>query len=217
MMMRVWFEKTGKLKFISHLDLNRTMLRAVSRSRLPLWYTQGFNKHPFITFALPLSLGVESRCEIMDIRLEDGAVVTPEEVKEKLNQVLPPELKVFRVAEVAGKVSQIAFAAYDLDFPGDAQKIRHRFDEFWARPQIMVFKKTKSGGKEVDLKELVELKDIQVLPDRLRLKVVLPAGNEESLNPSVLTSAFIEYANDDQIGVLITRTAILNQNRQDFF
>lgn len=216
MMMRVWFEKTGRLKYISHLDLNRTMLRAVSRSGLPLWYTQGFNRHPFITFALPLSLGVASRCEIMDVRLADEAVVAPADAITALNKVLPPELQVFRAAEAVQKVGQIAFATYELDFVGQSEAIERQFSDFWIRNQILVFKKTKSGGKEVDLKGIVEITKTTRLEDRFRVVTLLPAGSEESLNPSVLTAAFIEYANDDKIGVSITRTAVLNKDKKDF-
>ena len=56
---RVWFHKTGPIRYISHLDLMRTMTRAIRRSRIPLWYTEGFNPHPYMTFALPLSLGMQ--------------------------------------------------------------------------------------------------------------------------------------------------------------
>ncbi|MBQ9964192.1 MAG: DUF2344 domain-containing protein, partial [Clostridia bacterium] len=57
--MRITFSKTGSARYISHLDLNRTMTRAVRRAGLPIWYTEGFNRHPYLTFAAPLSLGYE--------------------------------------------------------------------------------------------------------------------------------------------------------------
>ena len=60
---RVWFHKTGPIRYISHLDLMRTMTRAIRRSGIDLWYTEGFNPHPYMTFALPLSLGMQSVCE----------------------------------------------------------------------------------------------------------------------------------------------------------
>ena len=66
---RVWFSKTGTARYISHLDLNRCMSRAFHKAKLPLWYTEGFNPHVFLTFAAPLSLGFEGRRESMDIRL----------------------------------------------------------------------------------------------------------------------------------------------------
>ena len=68
---RIRFSKTGRARYISHLDLNRTMTRAVRRAGLPIWYTEGFNPKPKITFAAPLSIGTESMCEFMDIRLTE--------------------------------------------------------------------------------------------------------------------------------------------------
>ena len=61
---RIWFKKMGMSRYVSHLDLMRAMTRAIRRANLPLWYTEGFNPHPYMTFALPLSLGMESLCEI---------------------------------------------------------------------------------------------------------------------------------------------------------
>ena len=68
---RVWFKKEGTAKYISHLDLNRNMLRIIHMAKLPIWYTEGFNPHPFITFALPLSLGFSGLRESMDFKLLD--------------------------------------------------------------------------------------------------------------------------------------------------
>jgi len=65
---RVKFSKTGSLKFISHLDLNRTVKSAFLRSGLPIWYTQGFNPHPKTVFSLPLSVGTASLCEFIRVR-----------------------------------------------------------------------------------------------------------------------------------------------------
>ena len=79
---RIVFEKRGRVKYISHLDLNRCMLRAVRRSGLPAWYTEGFHPHMYLMFPLALSLGAESTCEVMDIRLTQE--VPPEEILARL-------------------------------------------------------------------------------------------------------------------------------------
>lgn len=84
---RVFFAKEGRLKYISHLDVTRCLARVFKRSRLPIWYTQGFNPHAYLTFALPLPLGVESCCESFDFRLTEE--VSCEEVTDRLNAVLP--------------------------------------------------------------------------------------------------------------------------------
>ena len=84
---RLRFSKTGRCKYISHLDINRCMARAFSRAEIPLWFTEGFNPHPYMSFSLPLSLGVESLCESVDIRLIEE--ISNDEVKQRMNDALP--------------------------------------------------------------------------------------------------------------------------------
>ena len=91
--------------YISHLDINRMMTRAVRRAHLPMWYTEGFNPHLYMTFALPLSLGTESNCESVDMRLIDE--ISLEEVKNRLNAVLPTGIEVTEVSEPLMKASLI--------------------------------------------------------------------------------------------------------------
>ena len=81
---RMSFEKTGMAKFISHLDTVRCITRAMKRACVPIWFTEGFNPHAFLTFAMPLSLGFESYCETVDFRLMEE--VDLEELKERYHQ-----------------------------------------------------------------------------------------------------------------------------------
>ena len=94
---RLTYSKKGRAKFISHLDLMRTMQRAFKRAKLPVWYTQGFNPHPYIMFPLALALGTESEIEPMDIALLEE--YSFDELKDRLNDVLPEGLKIMAVAE----------------------------------------------------------------------------------------------------------------------
>ena len=79
------------MKYISHLDVMRCMSRAVRRARLPLWYTEGFNPHPYMMFALPLSLGFSSQCESMDIRIEGE--MTDADIAGRMRDVMPASLR----------------------------------------------------------------------------------------------------------------------------
>ena len=88
---RVKFSKTGSLKFISHLDLNRTMQSAFLRSKLPVWYSEGFNPHPRVAFTPPLSVGVSSLTEFMDFKMVEE--VAPEMIVERLNASFPTGLR----------------------------------------------------------------------------------------------------------------------------
>ena len=95
-MPRALFEKTGTAVYISHLDLMRLFQRAFKRAGLPLTHTKGFNPRPSVSIALPLSLGVSSRCELLDFDLE-GEKIPNEEILEKLNQSLVAGVKVLQV------------------------------------------------------------------------------------------------------------------------
>ena len=85
-MLRALFEKTGTAVWISHLDLMRLFQRAFARANLPLKHTQGFNPRPSVSIALPLSVGMESVCELLDFEVEGN--FTPEEITKRLNETL---------------------------------------------------------------------------------------------------------------------------------
>ena len=90
---RIWFTKDNECKYISHLDLNRVVMRALHKSKLNIWHTEGFNPHPFVTFALPLSLGFKGVKETMDIKLLDD--YNKEEIISALNNCLPSGIMVY--------------------------------------------------------------------------------------------------------------------------
>ena len=94
---RMFYQKKGRAKYISHLDINRLMQRVLKRAGLPVWYTEGFNPHIYLTFALPLSLGYESDFETMDFRLTEE--MNLQQVQQILNQNMPEGILVTRVAE----------------------------------------------------------------------------------------------------------------------
>ena len=107
---RLWLSKTGRLKYVSHLDMFRTMQRAVRRAGIPLWYTEGFNPHPYISFLLALSLGVEGEKEPVDLRITDDT--PPEEIMARLNAVFPEGLRCVSAAPPVHKPAEIARAEY---------------------------------------------------------------------------------------------------------
>ena len=111
---RLRFSKTGRLKYISHLDINRAMSRALKRAGIPLWYTEGFNPHPYMSFSLPLSLGVESLCESVDLRITGE--ITNKEIKDRLNSVLPEDLKIVDVYDDFRDNIEIVYSDYVYKF-----------------------------------------------------------------------------------------------------
>ncbi len=115
---RLFYSKTGSAKYISHLDTMRAFQRAFRRCRdLDFWYTEGFNPHLYLTFALPLSLGYESGAETVDFRL--ASHVPYREVVEKLNAVLPAGFKAYKAAKPVMNAKVIRVADYNISFTAD--------------------------------------------------------------------------------------------------
>ena len=110
---RIFFEKRGDAKYISHLDLMRCFSRAISRAEIPLWYTEGFNPRPYMNFAMPLSLGMEGLSEILDIRLNEE--MSFDEVKSRLEKVMPPNIRIIDVKEPVKKAQLVAFSRYKIE------------------------------------------------------------------------------------------------------
>ena len=136
------------MRFVSHLDMTRFMTRIIRRAHLPVWYTEGFNPHLYMTFALPLSLGMESDYEVMDIRITDDNFDIGS-IPEQLNAVCPPYITFFDVFEPILKAGAVAFADFKIDFDDDGL-LCEALNEFFNSDSIVIEKKTKKG----DTKEL---------------------------------------------------------------
>ncbi|MDE7193272.1 MAG: TIGR03936 family radical SAM-associated protein, partial [Oscillospiraceae bacterium] len=181
---RAFFSKKGRAKYISAIDLNNCVLRAVRRSRLPVWKTEGFNPHTYVAFVLPLSLGQEGEREAMDFRLLED--IPYDVVAERLNNALPPDIRVSGVAAPIHKNSDIGSAEYRIETGIDEVKLA----EFLAREEILVEKRTKKGVTAVDLKPLIYKAEFF----EGGLSVRLPAGNELNINPTLLMDAYWKYS-----------------------
>ncbi len=192
---RIWFRKEGTARYISHLDLNRCMARAIRRARLPVWCTEGFNPHPFLTFALPLSLGVTGLNESMDIKMEQ--MPDPDEVKKQLNAVLPAGLTVISVAQAEQKPGLIAAADYEvelLECSVPLAEAMSRTASFFQQETIMARKKNKKGEwRDLDLKPLILQAFLRKKSESLVLSLRLPAGSGENVNPALLLDALFDY------------------------
>lgn len=197
---RIVFSKTGRAKFISHLDLMRTMTRAVRRAQIPLWYTEGFNRHPYITFAAPLSLGYEGLHETMDLRLEEP--MDMEELVSRFRNVMPEGLTVLSAAESVYKPGQLAFARYSLRFNCEDFTLR----ELLSQSEIEVEKRTKKGGvKVLDIKPTLINPVLSPADDGCCLEVTLPNGSESNVNPQLILSALQKATGDDTLTMRVTR------------
>ncbi|MGM9653236.1 MAG: TIGR03960 family B12-binding radical SAM protein [Eubacteriales bacterium] len=187
---RVRFTKEAPALFIGHLDLARAMTHVITRSALPVYYTEGFNPRPKMVFASPLSVGCGGAGELMDIRLRTD--VSNEEALKRLRAAAPAGIRILEVYDAAAKLSGIAFSRCRLIFhtprasEEGAETIRRRF----ASP-IMMMKKSKSGEREVDITTLI--RSFVVSYDAAAHTIVVDAvtANDGSnyLNPSYIADA----------------------------
>lgn len=193
-MLRICFEKTGNAVWISHLDLMRLFQRAFKRAGLPLTHTQGFNPRPSVSIALPLSVGVESKCELLDFEL-DGAQIDCEEICRRLNDALVEGIKVLSVYPDGRKLKELALLqcvvtlVYDNGVPaGAGEQIRQLF----SREQLLVEKKGKNGLTQQDI--IPMLKKLEIAEDEktLVLSAVVCCQNP-TLNPMQLSAAIQHY------------------------
>ena len=216
---RLRFKKTGKLKYISHLDINRAMSRALSRAKISLWYTEGFNPHPYMSFSLPLSLGVESVCESVDLRIIGD--ITNNEIKERLNAVLPDDLKIIEIYDDFRDNSEIAYSDYvfKLQFV-DNEKAFESLKEILSRDEILAQKKGKKGKrrilKETNIKPFIDKYNISIRDDIIVLNIRLLAGTEKNLNPSLLFDTLIRLMNMDFEWKSISRISLLDKDYKEF-
>lgn len=214
--LRATFKKTGRAKYISHLDLNRCMLRIFRRSKLPIWYTEGFNPHPYYSFALALSLGFESDCEIMDFNITDDNMPLSV-IKDRLNEVMPEGMGIVDIAPQKNKITVIAKAEYEFDLKAeDAEGVYDAVEKLLAADEILIEKKTKKGIKTVDLKPDTEIVSLEKAEGAVHMAMRLPAGTKTNYNPTLFVEALRKSCEIPFEMANIRRTGILCENNEKF-
>ena len=190
-MRRLLFEKTGSAVWMSHLDLMRLMQRAFKRATLPLTHSQGYNPRPSVSIAMPLSVGVESVCELLDFDLDAVVTISCDEIREKLNATLVPGVKIRQVYEGGRKLKELALLQcevtleYDRGVPESAaQQVAALFQ----RDALIVPKKTKNGMQDQDIIPMIRKIQVQEQENKLLLHSCICCQNP-SLNPMQLANA----------------------------
>ncbi len=188
---RLKFCKTGSLQYISHLDLQRTFNRVIIRACLPVWYTKGFNPHAKLVFSTPLSVGAQSVCEYLDIRIDRE--MPCEEIKERLNRELTDELYITDAYIPEHDFSEIAWASYDIEIftDGASEDMAIEAQRLLGSSPLMLTKRTKSGEKEVDIIPMINEIKVGFDNDSKTLKIActLSASSTEYLNPEMVITA----------------------------
>lgn len=203
---RITFSKTGPLVFISHLDLSHTFVRAFNRAGIPLRYSSGFNPHPKLVFALPLSVGMAGENEMCDVGLEKD--MDMDEFKERISSVMPPHLHIKSVEEPVLKFRNVADAEYIFtvrNVCGICENIR----SFLSKEDITVTKKSKSGEKQVNIKPQIFAFHTAEVDGNTQLVLKVDSAPDSYLNPEyairALEDAGIIPENSD---ITCTRTRI---------
>ncbi len=207
------FGKLARLRFISHLDLQRFMQRALRRTDLPVAYSQGFNPHPRMSFASALATGWVSECEILDIKMAQE--VTEERVLEQMRKALPKDMPVYQVRLVDDRhpamMAQMCMADYEIRIVGEAgDKILGQADKFMQEQSIMAMRKTKSGETLTDIRPMaISLTTSKTEDGQALLLARLQLTEKATLKPDLLVSTLADMAGVTAPECSILRTALL--------
>ena len=194
-MARLLFEKTGEAVWISHLDLMRLFQRAFKRADLHLTHTQGFNPRPSVSIALPLSVGVESVCELLDFDLEDCNVAVSD-IADRLNAALVKGVRVKEVYENAKKLKHLALldALLTLEYDGGVPEgAKDAISELFTRDSLLVQKKGKNGAVEQDIIPMIKSVEVASPDDNTLGISARVCCQNPSLNPMLLCAAVERY------------------------
>ena len=185
---RLKFRKIGSLQYISHLDLQRTFMRVIVRACLPMWYTKGFNPHAKLVFSTPLSVGAQSVCEYLDLRIDRE--MSCGEIMERLNRELTDELCITDAYIPTRDFSEIAWATYDIEMCTEnaSTEMAQSIQKLLTTSPVALTKKTKSGEKEIDIIPMIN--EIKTEYDgNIKIRCTLSASSTEYLNPEMLIAA----------------------------
>lgn len=200
---RVKFRRSDEVKFISHLDLMKVFERAIRRARLPIAYSQGFNPHPGMVFGLPLGVGVTSEAEYGDFDLTDDQLSVQEFI-DRLNAQLPQGLEVLSARKRQTReniMATIAASEYVVvagTGPECTEKdIKHGLQKYLAQKEIIVKKKTKSGIKDTNIRDMIFDLSFDLQPcgpfSIVRFTMLVSAGSKANLKPELLLESLSDF------------------------
>lgn len=218
------FSKEGYFKYTSHLDLLRLFKRSFKRVGIKLDYSHGFNPHPKMGFAQPLSLGYSSISEYLEFETSQDILV--EDIKNKLDSIMPEGLKILGCVEYKedGKtlaaITETAEYIIGMPFGQDSLKgknCKEICDEFLSQEHIIVKKKQKKSKELVDLDIKTKIKKLifSNVNEKIIISASLDAGSESNLSPELLIEAIIKFVQVDvsRYDIDVMRVNIIFNNR----
>lgn len=217
---RMRFAKEGRAKYISHLDLMHTMQRAMARCQMPLWFTEGFNQHAYVSVALPLSTGYSGEYEFLDFNLLSENV--PINAVEALNAVFPEGLRaieIYSLADGGMPLRDIAWSKYRITWSfadGVPADFAENVNKLFAQPTVEIVKRSKRGEKTVNMRELMNGFALTEQDGQVVAEVVTAAGNN-NMSPEYLTRAIAQYLPQYEISsAAYHRLCVYNDKMQAF-
>lgn len=201
--LRVFWQKKGNARFTSHLDTQRTVTRALVRSGLPLYYSQGYNPHLKLVFALPVSMYQEALYDVFDIELTEK--VDADVAAERLDAVMPADMPILRAAYPKLKFKELALATYEiaLETALTAAEVEARL-----QGEVTVEKKSKKKCAVVDISPMIRSVSASDTDGGVLLRLTLTASAEDYLNPKYI----VDYLGEDVCYSHTVRTALLDKN-----
>ena len=192
MRMIVRFGKNPRLRFISHLDLQRFFQRALNRTGLPIAYSQGFNPHPVMAFASALALGWTSEYEVIDIKL--GAPMGRKRAEEAMRAALPDDLPVLQVKMVEDKLPSLMPMVHASEYRIENSGVTaEMIADFNAKDEVLAIRKTKSGEREINIRPLA----YELRLEGNVLVAVLALTDKDTLKPDLLVKTLTGEENED--------------------
>ena len=192
MRIRIKFTKNEIVKYLGHLDIMRTFQRNFNRAEVRMTYSEGFNPHQKMSFALPLGVGIASTGEYLDAEIADGQNL--DAICRRLNDVSGMGFDVLAVRELkegAEKaMAAVKYASYSISFDNSYDL---KLDEYLDRPEVIIQKKTKTGIKDVDIKRMIE----KISLEENVLKILLKAGSENNIKPELIAEDLFKFSGID--------------------
>ncbi len=200
------FSKKGRLRFVSHLELQKFLLRALGRTKLPVAYSQGFNPHPLLSLAGALAMGYESEYEVFELRV--SGEVTKDFALSEMQRALPPEMRildvVFRPDNHPAMMSLVKMADYLISPQERAQELCDAARGFEGMESFMGIRKSKSDEREVDVRKLC--RSISVESGMIRARLMLT--EQETLKPDLLIATLSRIAGIEAPACRVLRTGL---------
>jgi len=191
---RIKFSKVGKMRFIGHLDLLKLFQRVIKMAKLPISYSKGFNPHQIMSFAAPLSLGMSSISEYVDIKLDSD--IDCEKIKNSINKVMVDGIEILEVKKLnendKSGAAVLEAAVYEVTFDFKCENLNKIIDDIIKCDKILIEKNTKKKNKVVDIRpDIYFIEDISD-NNNSKIKVMLSSGSIKNLKPELLVKYIYE-------------------------